>query len=93
MKTYIRGNGGITPPLSTSAVDGEWPASRPGRFAPGEIAKRPGGPQSRSGCRGEEKKLAPTGNRTPVVQPVAHGYNDWAEVRLFERYKYYDPFT
>jgi hypothetical protein len=38
MKTY-GGSGGIAPPFSTSALDGgEWSASRPGRFIPGEIA-------------------------------------------------------
>jgi hypothetical protein len=31
-------NGGIAPPFSTLALDGgEWSASRPGRFTPGEI--------------------------------------------------------
>jgi hypothetical protein len=33
--------------------------------------RRLGGPQSRSGRRGEEKNIAPVGNRTPAVQPVA----------------------
>jgi hypothetical protein len=41
--------------LTSAQVGGEWSASRPGRFAPGEGA--PGihwiGPQSRSGRRGE----------------------------------------
>jgi hypothetical protein len=30
------------------------------------------GPQSRSGCCGEEKNLATAGNGTPAVQTVAH---------------------
>jgi hypothetical protein len=32
---------------------------------------RLGGPQSRSGLYGEYKNLAPAGDRTPAVQPVA----------------------
>jgi hypothetical protein len=32
---------------------------------------RLGGPQNRSGSCGEKKHLAPTGNPTPAVQPVA----------------------
>jgi hypothetical protein len=33
------GSGGIAPPFLTSALlEGEWSASRPGRFIPGEIA-------------------------------------------------------
>jgi hypothetical protein len=46
----------------TSALDGgEWSASRPGRFTPREMSpwypldRRLDGPQSRSGCGGEEK--------------------------------------
>jgi hypothetical protein len=39
MKTY-GGSGGIAPPFLTSElVGGEWSASRPGRFIPGEIAR------------------------------------------------------
>jgi hypothetical protein len=46
----------------TSALDGgEWSASRPGRFTPQGmnpwylLDRMLGGPQSRSGCGGEEK--------------------------------------
>jgi hypothetical protein len=35
-----------------------------------------GGPQSRSGCCGEEKNLVPAGNRTQAIQPVALCYTD-----------------
>jgi hypothetical protein len=35
------------------------------------LDKRLGGPQNRSGRCGEEKHLAPAGNPTPAVQPVA----------------------
>jgi hypothetical protein len=52
----------------------DWLASRPGQFIPKERAlgthwigdRRLGGPQRRSGRRGEEKSLASTGNQTPV---------------------------
>jgi hypothetical protein len=75
MKTY----GGIDPPFLTSTLDGgEWSNSRPGRFTPGERApgfslnRRLGVPQSLSGRCGKEKiYLAPAGNRTRDVQPVA----------------------
>jgi hypothetical protein len=56
----------------TSVLDGgEWSASRPGRYTPGEspgcpLDKRLGGPQSRTGRRGVEKILDPTGTRTPT---------------------------
>jgi hypothetical protein len=58
----------------TSALDGgEWSASRPCLFIPGEtgpgINWRLSGPQSRFGRYGEE--LAPAGNRTPIFQPVS----------------------
>jgi hypothetical protein len=36
------------------------------------------GSQSRSGCYGVEKNVAPAGNRTQTVQPVAHRCSDWA---------------
>jgi hypothetical protein len=45
----------------TSALDGEWTASHPGRFAPWEIApfdSRLDGPQNRSGRRGEGPRLS-----------------------------------
>jgi hypothetical protein len=69
--------------LTSALVGGEWSASRPCRFTPGERAprypfyRRLGGPQSRCGRHGE----VPTGTQTPsplVVQPVASRYTDWA---------------
>jgi hypothetical protein len=60
--------------LTSALVEGEWSASRPGRFATGERAPRYtlgsklGGPQSQSGRHGEEKILDPTGNRTLTPQ-------------------------
>jgi hypothetical protein len=56
----------------------------PATLLPGKSLRYPldmrlGGPQSRSGRYGGEKKsLAPTGNRTPAVQSVARRYSDWA---------------
>jgi hypothetical protein len=50
--------------LTSAVVGGEWSASPPGRFTLGD--RRLGGPQSRSGRRGEEKILDPTGTRTPT---------------------------
>jgi hypothetical protein len=55
--------------LTLALVGGEWSASRPGRFTPGEITRYPlnrglGEPQNRSGRRGEEKNLASTRTRT-----------------------------
>jgi hypothetical protein len=61
------GSGGVAPPFLTSALGGgEWSASCPGHFTPGERA--PGthcGLQIRSGLYGEEEILAPAGKRTP----------------------------
>jgi hypothetical protein len=42
------------------------------------LDRRFGGPQYRSAHYGEEKNLAFAGNQTPVVQPVACLYTDWA---------------
>jgi hypothetical protein len=61
--------------LTLALAGGEWSASCPGRFTPWERAphypldRRLGGPQSRSGGRGEEKILYPTGSQTPTPQP------------------------
>jgi hypothetical protein len=41
------------------------------------LDRRLGGPQSWPGRYAEEKNLAPAGNRTPAVQPVARRYTDW----------------
>jgi hypothetical protein len=46
------------------------------------LDRRLGGPQSRSGHGGEEKNSQPlpreSNPRTPIVQPVASRYTDWA---------------
>jgi hypothetical protein len=57
--------------LTSAVLRGEWSISRPGRFTPrkelpGPLARRLGGRQSRSGRRGEEKIINPTGTWTPA---------------------------
>jgi hypothetical protein len=70
-------SGGIAPPFLTSVLDGgEWSVSRPSRFTLGEKAsysleKMLGWPQSRPGCCGVQKNVAPSGNRAPDFQPIA----------------------
>jgi hypothetical protein len=72
----------------TLALDGdEWSASRPGRFTPRERAP---GTQCIGGCVGLRavldavvKRKIPSPRResnprTPIVQPVARRYTDWA---------------
>jgi hypothetical protein len=76
MKTYGRVDAYIHVFLTSALVGGVWSASRPGRFTSGERApyilwigsldRRLGGPQYRSGRRGEEKNLATPGTRTPT---------------------------
>jgi hypothetical protein len=47
--------------------------------------RRLDGPQSRSGRGGEEKNSHPhreSNPRTPIIQPVAHRYTDWAITAL-----------
>jgi hypothetical protein len=86
MKTYGGVNVYIHIFLTSALVVGEWSASRPCRFTPGERAPgthfmRLGGPQSRSGRYGEVKIFYPSGTQTPappVVQPVASRYTNWA---------------
>jgi hypothetical protein len=49
------------------------------------LDRRLDGPQSRSGRGGEEKNSQPrreSNPRTPIVQPVAQGYTDWAIAAL-----------
>jgi hypothetical protein len=71
----------------TSALTGnEWSASRPKPLYPRgnspryALDRRLGGPQSRSGRRGEEKILDPTWTLTlnpSIVQPIASRYTDY----------------
>jgi hypothetical protein len=68
----------------------EWSASSPGCFALRvspryPLDRRLGGPQSRSERGGEEKNSQPRREskpRTPIVQPVAQSYTDWAIMAL-----------
>jgi hypothetical protein len=61
--------------MTSRLVVGEWSASRPGRFIPGERATDTHwiggwvGPQSQSGRRGEDKIPDSTGTRTPTLRP------------------------
>jgi hypothetical protein len=73
----VWGSGGIALRFLISALDeGDWSASRPGRFTPQgtspryPLDRRLGGPQSLSGLCGEEENRIPAGNRTPAVQPL-----------------------
>jgi hypothetical protein len=64
-------SGDIVPPFLILALDGgEWSASRPGHFTPGERAPNPldwwlGGPQNRSGRCIVEKNISPL----PEIEP------------------------
>jgi hypothetical protein len=80
------GTGGITPPFLTSALDGgEWSASRPGRFTPGEIA--PWWAPVSVWTLWRREKSCHARNRTPTVQPVARRCADWAiRAALWELY-------
>jgi hypothetical protein len=83
----------------TSALDGgEWSASRPGRFTPWERA--PGthwiGGWAGSGAvldavvkRKIPKPRRESNTTTPIVQPVAQRYTDWAITALYYYYYYY----
>jgi hypothetical protein len=77
----------------TSALDGgEWSDSRPGGFTP---RKRAAGAHWIGGWVGPRAVLDPVGKRkipssrrksnprTPIVQPVAQRYTDWAITALF----------
>jgi hypothetical protein len=67
MKT--RGKGGTAPPFLTSALDeGEWSASRPGCFNPGEIT--PSTHWTGGWLDVVETNLEHFGFRTRAVQPV-----------------------
>jgi hypothetical protein len=72
--------------LTSAIVRGEWSASRPYRFTPGETA--PGTHwignwvKPRAGLDDVKKILDPTGTRNltlSVVQPVASRYTDYAK--------------
>jgi hypothetical protein len=91
MKAYW-GSRGIAPHTLTSALDGgEWSISRPGRFTPRE--RDPGthwiggwlGPRVVLDAVVKRKIPSPhreSNTRTPIVQPVAQRYTDWAITAL-----------
>jgi hypothetical protein len=65
-------------PFFTSALDAaEWSASRHSHLTHGgkgphyPLVSRLCESQNQAGCYGEQKNLAPAGNRTRAVQPVA----------------------
>jgi hypothetical protein len=73
MKTYTAVDVSTHFFLTSAIVGGEWSASNPGRFTPGERAPGThwiggwlGGPQNRFGRHGEVEILDPTGTRTPI---------------------------
>ena len=67
--------------MTTALEEGEWSASRPGRFLPPgktryPLYRRLGGPQGRSG---QVRKTSPPPGFDPrTVQPVASRYTDYA---------------
>jgi hypothetical protein len=52
------------------------PISPQGKRSRYPLDRRLCGPQSRSGLYGEQKNLAPSGNRTPAVQIIDRRYAD-----------------
>jgi hypothetical protein len=83
---------------STSALDwGEWSASRPGRFTPRERAPVTHwiggwmGPRAVLDAVMKRKIPSPrreSNPRTPIVQPVAQRYTDWATTALTFKKKF-----
>jgi hypothetical protein len=77
------GSGCIAQPFLTSALDeGEWSASRPGRFTPRESAPCTHWIEGWVGPRVgldamEKRKFCHARNGTQVAQPVARRYTDW----------------
>jgi hypothetical protein len=91
MKAYW-GSGSIAPPIFSSALDGgEWSASHLGRFTP---RKRDPGTHFIGGWAGPRtvldavaKRTIPSplresSPRTPIFQPVAQRYTEWAITAL-----------
>jgi hypothetical protein len=91
-KTY-GGSGCIDPRFLDLSTNWRWVVSFTPRplYLRYPLARRLGGPLSRSGRRGEEKILDPTGTRNSdplVVHPVASHYTYWAipaPIKLMKR--------
>jgi hypothetical protein len=92
MKTY-HGSGGIAPRIldlgTQMEVSGQLHALAAlppeGKSPCYPLDRRLGGTQCRSGRGGEEKNSQPrreSNPRTPIVQPVAQHYTDWAITAL-----------
>jgi hypothetical protein len=68
-----RSSGVITPPYSTSALDGgEWSPSHPDSFTPDERVppdRRMGGSRAGLDAVKNRKPLVPAGNRSPIPLP------------------------
>jgi hypothetical protein len=82
MKAYWRSGGTLTSALVEVSTQPHAPTILPRGKSPWyPLDRRLGGPQSRSGRGGEEKNSQPRRElnpRTPIVQPVALRYTDWA---------------
>jgi hypothetical protein len=68
---------------------GDWSASRPGRFTPRE---RAAGTHKIGGWVGPRAvldaiSLRESNPRTPIVQPIAQRYVDWAITALYKKHR------
>jgi hypothetical protein len=84
-----------TRPLTSALNGGEWSASRPGRFTPRERAPDTHWIGGWMGLRvvldAVVKRKIPSprresNHRTPIVQPLAQRYTDWAVTALCDQY-------
>jgi hypothetical protein len=71
------GSEGIAPPFLMSALDGALHITAWGNSPWYPLDRRLDGPRCRCGRYGEEKNVAPAGNQTVAVWPVARCYTDW----------------
>jgi hypothetical protein len=70
-------SGGIAPPLLTSTLDAVVSITPRHPYPRYPLTRRLGWPQSRSGPRGEEKKIiSHVGSRNPINLPAACSYTD-----------------
>jgi hypothetical protein len=92
MKMYA-GFGGVASPFLSSALDVSVVSFTPRLFNPREIILRyqldsrlGGFQESVWTLWRRDKSLAPAGNRTTIVQPVARRYIDWAPAANYMLY-------